>query len=250
MMSERRSFASRFSRQFDIFLADDDSLRQRAYQIRHRVYCQELGFEQQRSDGFETDEYDDHSLQLLLRDRMTNTDIACLRVVEPLERDGGLPFESFGLRYIDRKMLDWRGVDPTRCCELSRLAVLENIRRPSRHGVNISESSSIPIAKDLRAFIPIVLLHTAFSLIFARDYKWIFMVGEPRMQRFLARYGFRFQQISPLFDYRGQRALFVLNRDQLLADMRTWKPEWLEFFTRVDNKLTYGEEDFAMARAS
>lgn len=248
MLSERRSFTSRFSRRFDILLADNEPLRQGVYQVRHRVFCQELGFAMQSNAGFETNEYDDHSLQLLLRDRMKNTDIACLRVVEPFECGGGLPFEAFGLRHIDRKLFDWNQLNPAQCCELSRLAVLENTRRQFNSGTDVLDSTVV--AKELRPFIPISLLHAAFSLIFERDYEWIFMGAEPSLQRFLARYGFHFQKISPLFDYYGQRAVFVLSREQLLADMRKWKPEWLELYRYIEKKVTRGEEGMAMARAS
>lgn len=250
MLHVSETLTSRFSRRFDIFLADTDSLRQRVYQVRHRVFCQELGFAMQSDGEFETNEYDDHSLQLLMRDRFTNTDIACVRVVEPLKRGGGLPFEAFGLRYIDRKLLDWKKLDPMRCCELSRLAILESVRRPSSPGADAPECGDIAIAKDLRALIPVALSYAGLSLSLARDYEWIFMGGELRLQRFITRYGLNSRQISPLFDYYGQRAIFVLSRNQLLADMRKWKPEWLGFYRYIDNKLTGGLEDVMVARAS
>lgn len=250
MLPISETFASRFTRQFDILLADNGPLRQRVYQVRHRVFCQELGFEMQNDGELETNEYDDHSLQLLVRDRIANTDIACMRIVEPLKRGGGLPFESFGLGYIDRKLFDWKQLEGARCCELSRLAVLENIRRQSNSGVGVVNIEQASIARDIKAFIPISLLHAAFALIFASDYEWIFMGAEPRLQRFLARYGFNFRQISPLFDYYGQRAVFVLNRNELLADMHKWKSDWLDLYQDIDNKLIGSDKNIAVAHAS
>lgn len=250
MLSLSQAPTSRFFNQFDILLADTESLRQRAYQVRHRVFCEELGFAMRTSGGFETDEYDPHSLQVLLRDRLNDIDIASVRVVKPLTRGGGLPFESFGLRHIDRKIFDWKQLDPTKCCELSRLSVLQNVRRLHSQDTGASASGVKAISKDLRMLIPIALSYAALTLSVANNYEYIFMGGEPRLQRLITHYGIYSLQISPLFEYYGQRALFVLNRSQLLIDMRKWKPELLEFYRHIDGKLNSHYEEFAIARAS
>jgi N-acyl amino acid synthase of PEP-CTERM/exosortase system len=250
MLSGSETLTSQFFGQFEISLADTRSLQQRVCQIRHRVYCQELDFEPHRIDGLETDEYDNHSLHILLRDRLTDVDIGCIRVVEPVHGGGGLPFEVSGLRYADRRLLDWKKLDSNQCCELSRLAVLENIRRSPINGMNISDTKNIEIAKNLKVFIPIALSYAGFAISLACNYKWMFMVGEPRLNRFLTRYGLNFQQISPLFDWHGQRALFVFTRDDLLAQMQKWKPEWYEFYNYIEQKVTDKKEEFAIALAS
>lgn len=250
MLSVPQTLTSRFFSQFELLLADTELLRQRAYQVRHRVFCEELGFAMKTNDGFETDEYDDHSLQLLLRDHLNNIDIASVRVVKPFNRGGGLPFELFGLRYVDRKLFDWKQLDPTRCCELSRLSVLQGIRRPRSQKTDVCESDEKGIAKDLRLLIPIALSYAALTLSVANNYEWIFMGGELRLRRLIAHYGIYSQQISSIFEYYGPRALFVLNRSQLLTDMQSWKPELREFYWHIDGKLNGYKEDIELARAS
>jgi N-acyl amino acid synthase of PEP-CTERM/exosortase system len=250
MLSGSKTLTSQFFRQFEISLADTRSLQQRVCQIRHRVYCQELDFEPHSSDGLETDEHDDHSLHVLLRDHINDVDVACIRIVEPLNRGGGLPFEKTGLRYMDRRLLDLKQLEPTQCCEISRLAVLENIRRSSGRGVNASELGGAAVAKDLRVFIPVALSYAGLAVSLACNYKWMFMVAEPRLQRFLIRYGLISRQISPVFDWHGQRALFVFSGDDLLAEMRKWKPQWYEFYNYIEHKVTDKKEEFAIALAS
>ena len=249
MLSGSETLTSQFFRRFEIFFADNNSLRQRVYQIRHRVYCQELGA-LQGNDGLEVNEHDDHSLHVLLHDRINDVDVACIRVIEPLNGGGGLPFEAIALCHMDRRQLDLKQLEPTQCCEISRLAVLENIRRPSGHGVNVSELGSIAVAKDLRVFIPIALSYAGLAVSLAYNYKWMFMVAEPRLQRFLTRYGLISRQISPAFEWFGQRALFVFNGDDLLAEMRKWKPQWCEFYNHIESRVAGKEEKVAIALAS
>src|SRR5687767_12585927 len=119
-----------FAHTFSMALADTEELRSRVYQLRYQVFCQELGYAMRQTDGQEADPYDQRSLHCLLQHRASRIDTGCVRLVLPLPgRGGGLPFESFGMRYVDRRLLDWRKLDATSCCEVSRLAVAAQFRR-------------------------------------------------------------------------------------------------------------------------
>jgi N-acyl amino acid synthase of PEP-CTERM/exosortase system len=47
-----------FRTRFEVAQALTDKLKDQAYRLRHRVYCEDLGFEPQRPDGRETDQFD------------------------------------------------------------------------------------------------------------------------------------------------------------------------------------------------
>ena len=87
---------STFRQYFEIVPALSDALKDEVYRIRHQVYCEDLKFEPARSDKRETDEYDLHSLHLLIRSVKTNEFIGCTRIVRPLPDDPyyPLPFEK------------------------------------------------------------------------------------------------------------------------------------------------------------
>ena len=59
----REGFRSRF----EVVPAVSEGLVEEVYRLRHRVYCEELGFEAVRPEAQERDDYDGHAVHLLLR---------------------------------------------------------------------------------------------------------------------------------------------------------------------------------------
>lgn len=241
MASIAPSLSADFSRTFDLMLADSDALRARVYAVRHRVFCQELGFSMQNDGALEADTYDAQSLHFLLRHKISNADVGCVRLVLPLADGGGLPFESFGLRYVDRTLLDWRTLDSKKCCEISRLAVTSQFRRRAGEQTNpegVGDEEEVDDFMRRRfPFIAVSLYHAVVALILKRGYKSVFMVIEPRLQRHLKRFGLAVQQISPTFDYFGQRAVYVTTREQLQIEIASWNEELTGLYGEVHQQL-------------
>lgn len=235
------SLAADFSRTFDLKLASDEALRARVYAVRHRVFCQELGYPMENDGELEADTYDNQSLHCLLRHKSTGTDVGCLRLVLPLADGGGLPFESFGLRYVDRTLLDWRQLDSKHCCEISRLAVVSQFRRRAGEQTNpegIGDEDDIDDFMRRRfPFLAVSLYHAVIALILERGYQSIFMVIEPRLQRHLQRYGVAVRQISPTFEYYGQRAVYVTTGEQFRSEVAVWNQELRGLYDEVHRQM-------------
>ena len=70
-----------FKKYFDITPAVADSLQDEAYGVRHRVYCEELGFEPVRDDHRERDEYDDRAVHVLVKSVKSDRYAGCARIV-------------------------------------------------------------------------------------------------------------------------------------------------------------------------
>ena len=88
----------RFKQYFEIVPGINDEIRDKVYQIRHEVYCEDLQFEAVRSDGREVDRFDAHSLHCLMRRNDDTRDlVGCTRLVLA-EREGvsyEMPFGDF-----------------------------------------------------------------------------------------------------------------------------------------------------------
>lgn len=235
------SLAADFSRTFDMKLAVDDSTRARVYAVRHQVFCQELGYPMQNDGHLEADTYDNQSLHCLLRHKPTQTDVGCLRLVLPLADGGGLPFESFGMRYVDRNLLDWKALDSKSCCEISRLAVVSQFRKRAGEQSNpegIGDEEEVDAFMRRRfPFLAVSLYHAVIALILQRNYHSVFMVIEPRLQRHLQRYGVVVRQVSPTFEYYGQRAVYVTTGEQFRREVSIWNTELRELFNAVHQQL-------------
>lgn len=250
-LPSHRSLASDFASTFNLQVASTDAERARVYGLRYRVFCQEMGCTLDEANGLEADHYDDHSLNCLLENTHTGLLVGCIRLVQPLERGGGLPFESYAIRHVDRKLLDWRQLDPRSCCEISRLALEPGYRRRLRDGTLAERSASpAPAASKIFSlpFVALSLYQAAVALVLDRGYEMAFMVGEPRLQRHLASYGINMRQISPVFDHFGERAVFVVDRASLLNTLATWDNERYEYFRAVQEKLQIKPEDPQLSR--
>lgn len=235
------SLAESFARTFEIAIADTDEARARAFRVRHQVFCQEFGYEMENDGALEADTYDAQSIHCILRHRSSGLDTGCIRLVMPLAGGGGLPFESFGLRYVDRKLFDWRQVDSRRCCEISRLAVTSSFRRRSgeRNTVDgIVDADEVDSFSGGRfPFIAVSLYQAAMALVLQRQYQWVFMVVEPRLQRHLQRFGVRVDQISPTFDYYGKRAVYMTSGEKVQREVNSWNGELQGLYTNVHQQL-------------
>lgn len=120
-----------FKQYFEIVPALTEELKQEAYRVRHSVYCEDLHFEASLPDGFETDEYDNCSLHLLIRSIRNDIFIGCTRIIRPpLDScDRRLPFEKICAQTLDRSLIDPAKLPIDNIGEVSRLAVISNFRR-------------------------------------------------------------------------------------------------------------------------
>ena len=101
-MTEHVSIAENFNKYFEVLFANTESLRQESFRIRHRVYCEELGWEPKQDNGLETDPCDDYSFALLLVHKRTGQYAGTARlVISPPEKpEKQLPFEMHCLQSV------------------------------------------------------------------------------------------------------------------------------------------------------
>lgn len=227
-MTEPQPLAEAFASSFSIGLGAPAD-RERIFQLRYRVFCQELGYGMSHRDGHESDPYDAAARHCLLSYLPSQSDIGCFRLVTA-QGERGLPCEAFGLPFVDRSRFDLAAVDLSRACEVSRLAVVPDFRRPVAFAGSDTRAQRFP-------FGVVSLYYAVIALILEGGHPWSFMVAEPRLQRHLARWGIRWQQISEPFEYYGARAVFVSSREQLQRDVAEWPPNWRALYEHVRAQL-------------
>ncbi len=120
-----------FQKYFAAVPAVTDELKRAAYRIRHDVYCRDLAYEPVRPDGMETDAYDSHSLQCLLRSKANDEYVGCIRLILARADDPSslLPIERLCAQTIDRTIVDPLRLPRHTIAEVSRLAVISRYRR-------------------------------------------------------------------------------------------------------------------------
>lgn len=230
----------------DIFAADFNvsivrpAQCRRVFQLRYRVFCEELGYGMAHRDGHESDVFDDQAIHYLLAHHRQRIDVGCARLISG-SRGQGLPFERFGVPHVDPALFDMGQVDLSQCCEVSRLAVTPEFRRPLQLPGDAGRVQRFP-------FGVVSLYYASIALILQGGYAHAFMVAEPRLQRHLLRWGMHWRQISPEFEYYGSRAVFTASREALAANVAALPPGWRSLYDTVCDQLAASTR--ATSRAS
>lgn len=235
------SIASLFDRYFSVVPANTELLIKKVYNIRHQVYCEELGYEAERANHLEFDEYDLRSSHCLLFHKPSQSYAGCVRLImaAPDDNDAKFPFEvSSG------KQLKWGIAPPTdherhKYGETSRLAITSKFRRrrgETKSPDGGSEAIDNSTADERRSFpsVALGLYLAATAIAIDKDLEGVFAIMEPRLARQLRRFGFLFEQVGDSINHRGIRAPFLINTKQV---SNTLKAEYLELLTNIQNQV-------------
>jgi N-acyl amino acid synthase of PEP-CTERM/exosortase system len=199
-----------FRKYFDISAAVDERLQNEAYGVRHRVYCEELGFEPVRADGRERDEYDARSSHVLIRSVKYDRYAGCARVVrvdpdDPLSR---LPVERTCEHTIERGIVDPARLPRGRIGEISRLAVTAEFRRRKGEQTTpmaISQADFGAAQMPRFPYLQVGLYLGAIALAKRLGIETLFVLTEPRLANHFARLGVKIRQIGGPVEHRGER---------------------------------------------
>lgn len=223
---EVESIATHFERFLEPVIANNDELRRRVFEIRHEVYCEELGFEEPKPDKMEKDYCDAFSEFCMVKHLPSNSFTGCVRVVCPRDKEELLPIQKYCSHTYQEHALNPDKFEPTEIVEISRLAVLSKFRRRKSDkfqgaatGVINEETYS---EQELRCFpfISVGLYLAAGGITIERSRKHVYVMMEPRLARSMALIGIKFEQIGPTVNYHGQRAPYYINPKIFLANLK------------------------------
>jgi N-acyl amino acid synthase of PEP-CTERM/exosortase system len=240
MISEPGNTGDGFSKYFEILPALSDSEKAAAYRIRHSVYCEDLGWEDIRPDGMETDLYDVNSLHCLIRSRASGDFIGCVRLVRtaPYDPAALLPFEQTCGPSLNRSVLDPAKLPRHKIAEVSRLAIIGQYRRRrgEKHtpagGIEYSNSDSG--GQPRFAWLLIGLYMGVFAIAARHGLEQLFLLSEPRLARHLNKIGITNTQIGNPTEHRGFRAPAVMDVQHVITNL---EPLLKSVFTHVDAQL-------------
>ena len=236
------NLADLFETYFRIVPADEGHMLEKVYRLRHQVYCEELGFEANRSNQLEQDEADKNSIHCLLMHKPTQTYVGCVRLILA---GSDTPEVSFPFEKVCGSSLRWvfdksKGTSRKRYGEISRLAITSNFRR-SRHDADAIHEriGKMDMTDDCtRLLFPSMALGlymavTAIGL--SRGLDGVFAMMEPRLARQLHGFGIYFQQVGDAVDHRGIRAPYYISRNSLLDNL---KQECQNLLDNIQDRLT------------
>ncbi|WP_077035753.1 PEP-CTERM/exosortase system-associated acyltransferase [Pelomonas sp. KK5] len=248
--SSDRNLGRKFQELFELTVALDQASIETVYRIRHEVYCRDLGWEPERANGMESDEYDRHSVHCLLRRRGSGEPVGCTRLViaRPESPEYPLPFERSCQDVLDRAVIDPATLPRNDVAEVSRLAVMGSFRQ--RKGETAKPVSVTDDDFESRGgmprfpFIPVSLYLGAAAIARRLNIDHVFVLTEPRLASHFVRIGFDIHPVGGAIEHRGVRVPSLLSSSKVVAGLR---PLIRPLYTVVENSVSAAFERYPHA---
>ena len=240
MEFSKLSLIESFNQYFQIELATSQAQVQKAQRIRYRVYCEELGYEpvDKFPDGFETDEYDEQSLHILITHRRSGLAAGCVRLVPTSAFQPLLPLEKRFSDTLDPESLAVIDPDRSTRCEISRLAVDPLFRRrPGEAGSRLGDIHAMDISRiEYRSFslIAEAAFVAAAVLTDLAERTNVFALMEPFLARLLGRSGIHFVRVGRDIKFHGRRAPYFVSTETVKQSLNS---ELLDFYWGLRDEL-------------
>lgn len=220
-LSKSEQLAQAFDQFFEIVIADTTELREEVYKLRYNVYCLDMHFEnaQDYPTQMESDQFDAHSIHVLLRHRTSNTYAGTVRLVnnyttQPIPQ---LPIELHCKDKINSDVFDFNKMDRTRFGEISRLAVAPQFRKRTGeshtpHGVcDAAINQFTEYEKRIFPHIALGLYLACGSIVLQQQLDTAVVMMEPRLARHMRLFGIHCIQAGEVVEYHGLRSAFVID---------------------------------------
>jgi len=242
-------YEQQFAEQFELVEANTAELISMCKKLRYQIYCEERGH--LSADSFvkmEEDHYDEHSIQTLLRDKVSNEYIATVRLIlsHKTEKRFHYPLEE----HIDEKnheAIDMiNSVPKDQTAEISRFSISKQFRKRYKNLTHVTDKEHGPRnSRNIDALITIGLFKAITKMSVENNVtNWLAFM-EPSLLRLLSRLGVSFDTHGPLLDYCGKRYPCKNTVEDVLNGIKKVKPEVWRLIT--DNgKVTYHQ--FTLAK--
>lgn len=216
---------SAFKQYFEIVPALSDALKDEVFHVRHQVFCEDLAYEALRQNQRESDEYDAHSIHVLIRSVKTGGFIGCTRIIRTRPDDPlyPLPFEKICVDVLDRTLVDPAKLPRDTIAEVSRLAVIARFRRRRGEEKNALPDSDEDLGTDEQPrfpYIPISLYLAATELARLNGIRTCFVLTEERLASHFRKIGFEPQTIGTAVEHRGRRIPSMMAPATVIENLR------------------------------
>ncbi len=258
-----------FSR-YQLVVANDDDEKEVSFKTRHKVYCEEMKFEQTTASSLEIDQYDDRAINCYIKHLPTGECAGTIRLVLPKEEDGSLPLEekfsdAFSSSSLLPSSLTSEGV-----CEISRLAVPREFRVrqfkskvfPRKKLNKIKQSKNLDFNLEHFPYLSIALYLMATSVCLHLNMSHAYVLMEPKLARRMKAFGIHFNEVGEAISFKGKRVPYRLSSTDFQKDLSktlqrfkrevhdTMQPSLQKMslgMSMLDNKVDYANIDYNSA---
>jgi len=223
------SYERQFEEQFELVEAKTDDLINMCKKLRYQIYCEERGHLNTDSlVKMEEDHYDEHSIQSLLRDKVSGEYIATVRLIlsHKSEKRFNYPLEE----HIDDQNHDAinmiNSVPKDQTAEISRFSISKQFRKRYKGLTSVIDKGHTPAnIQNIDTLITVGLIKAVIKMSLENNVtNWLAFM-EPSLLRLLSRLGIHFDTHGSLVNYCGKRYACRSTVEDVLNGIKQVKPE-------------------------
>lgn len=226
-LSLEESISNFFFSRYELVIANEENEKQVSYKTRHKVYCEEMKFEQKNAASIEKDKYDDRAINCYIKHRPTGECAGTIRLVLPTEAGLSLPLEEKCAEAFEDGALLPSSCDPTSICEISRLAIPREFRvrqmrskiLPTEKLEKIKQRKSTPFNVEHFPYLSIALYLMATSICQHLNVQHAYVLMEPKLARRMKAFGIHFNPVGEAVNFNGKRMPYRLSPQVLLEEL-------------------------------
>lgn len=240
-LQEVKRISKYFSNYFQPVIANNQKEVAGAHKIRHDVFCKELALFEATSSNYESDQYDNYSMQCLIEHQRTGAYAGTVRLIMPTSDDDSLPIENVALASITETKYLPSNFNRDEVCEISRIAIPREFRRRKmdkfKGAANAGINEETYSEQELRCFplIAVGLYMSTAALALKQGKKHAFFMVEPRLAKSMRYIGIKLIKIGNEFEYVGTRAPYYINNEDFLNHISpSFKFMMEQFMKKID----------------
>lgn len=192
-------FSQHFTLHYGVMQATHPMLCREIYRFRHKMYCEELKFEDVRADKLERDSADKTAIHFAVTHNATGKVVACARLLVDTKPEN-LPITQFCHQESDALGLHPLMVKQNTVCELSRF-IVDSQFSSAKSAVEAGFSEESVVVGQLR-YVTVLM-----AMDFAQSAGWVnmYVLSEPRFIRVMRIAGMPIRAIDNYVNFKGLR---------------------------------------------
>ena len=216
---------------FEGIVANVEELKHECYKLRYQVYCDEHEWlrtsNPYMAEKLECDEYDQHSVHVLLRLRQTGEYVGTARLIlhPPEEKMGVFPIHAL---CRENNIVLPEFFPLPRIAEVSRFCIVKDFRRRALDTIATAFYSPEELEADRQRILPSMslgLLAMLTMLIRCNGIEMVCAEMEPFLMQLLGKLGIHWISVGPLIEFHGKRQVSYLVIEDYLRQCRAERPD-------------------------
>ena len=181
------------------------------YRLRHKVYCETLGYEPVYHNGIEKDNFDIRSHHVAITHQELGTVIGCTRVVNCFDEHDLLPVEVLSEKQLLDPEYHPEKFGRDSICEISRLAVDQGFKK-DLDDVTAQEQSLYP-------YIALHLYYSSLKLAVESNRPHVYLLSESKLIRSMRLVGINIITIGDYVSHKGLRKPCYINAKEFIENL-------------------------------